>query len=99
MRSIGLGAAGPGAAIRVISPYQLRIALPGGDVCQFIVTVPPPAGPLKDRDPAFRADAGSGEHEDASFIHSVNAFVLNSVRQAPIVVHKKPAVRGGLIKV
>src|SRR5262249_39559886 len=61
MRRVRLGPGSGPAAIRVVVPDQLRVALPRLDVRQLVMAVPTPARPLEHRNPALRADSGSGQ--------------------------------------
>src|ERR1043166_2731337 len=64
VRRVGPGIAGAGATVRVILPNQLRVALPRFNIRQFVMAVATPVGPLKHRNPTFRADAGPGQDKE-----------------------------------
>ena len=66
VRCIGFGMAGACAPVRIVSPHQLRVALPCFDVRQLMVAVAAPTGSLKDRYPALRADSRPRQDKDAA---------------------------------
>lgn len=66
VRCVRFGIAGARTTIRIVLPNQFRIALPGFNVRQFVMAVAAPVGPLKDRNPAFRADSGPGQDKNAA---------------------------------
>src|SRR6476469_7460933 len=64
MRGIGFSIEGAGATIRVILPNQGRVLLPGFNICQFVMAVAAPVGPLKDRDTTFSAEPRRCQDEE-----------------------------------
>src|ERR1041385_9184754 len=69
MRRIGLSIAGTGATIRVILPNEPGIFFPCFNVCQFVMVVSMPIGPLKDWNTALRADSSPGQDKNTATFH------------------------------